>query len=169
MSTPQPATPAMLFDRLDRLAIAHKTISHPAVYTVEEAQAVRDDFPGGHSKNLFLRNKKGQMWLITCEESLVIDLKALAIKLGAGRFSFASTDRLMRYLGVIPGAVTPFAVLNDGQKAVHMVLDRQLLEHDVLNFHPLDNTQTTAISPNDLIRFLNDCNHPPQIIDLVAL
>ena len=155
-----------LLEQLAALDIAHRTVAHAPVYTVAESRELRPDFPGGHSKNLFLRNKKGRMWLVTCLEDRQIDLKRLAEHLGAGRFSFASAERLMRYLGVIPGAVTPFAVVNDRDHVVHMVLDSGLLEHDPLNFHPLDNAMTTAVSPEGLLRFLEHAEHPPQIVDL---
>lgn len=155
-----------LLERLESLDIAHRTVVHRPVYTVAESRELRADFPGGHSKNLFLRNKKGRMWLVTCLEDRQIDLKRLAEHLGAGRFSFASAERLMRYLGVIPGAVTPFAVINDREQAVHMVLDAGLLEHDPLHFHPLDNGMTTAVSAEGLLRFLEHAMHPPQIVDL---
>jgi Ala-tRNA(Pro) deacylase len=161
-----PLTSADLLIRLEALDIAHRTIGHVPVYTVAESRELRDDFPGGHSKNLFLRNKKGRMWLVTCLEDRDIDLKELAERLGAGRFSFGSAERLMRYLGVIPGAVTPFAVINDRGGAVHMVLDAGLLEHDPLNFHPLDNAMTTAISAHELLRFLEVADHAPQIVDM---
>ena len=154
---------------LEKLGVAHRTVRHTPVFTVAESRELRADFPGGHSKNLFLRNKKGRMWLVTCLEDRDIDLKVLAERLGAGRFSFASAERLMGYLGVIPGAVTPFAVINDHQQAVSMVVDAGLLAHDPLNFHPLDNAMTTAISPDDLIRFLEHARHAPQIVDLDLL
>lgn len=161
-----PLSSAELLMRLETLEIAHRTLQHAPVYTVAESRELRADFPGGHSKNLFLRNKKGRMWLITCLEDRDIDLKTLAERVGAGRFSFASAERLMRYLGVIPGAVTPFAVINDHGGVVQMVLDAGLLVHDPLNFHPLDNAMTTAISADGLLRFLKYAEHPPQIVDL---
>jgi Ala-tRNA(Pro) deacylase len=161
-----PLGSAEFLAELESLGISHRTVEHAPVYTVAESKGLRADFPGGHSKNLFLRNKKGRMWLVTCLEDRDIDLKALAERVGAGRFSFASADRLMRYLGVAPGAVTPFAVINDHGGAVQMVLDAGLLTHDPLNFHPLDNAMTTAISPDSLLRFLEHAEHPPQIVDL---
>ncbi len=161
-----PLASSELLTRLEKLGIAHRTVRHAPVYTVAESRELRAGFPGGHSKNLFLRNKKGRMWLITCLEDRDIDLKALAERLGAGRFSFASAERLMRYLGVVPGAVTPFAVINDREQAVSVVVDAGLLAHDPLNFHPLDNAMTTAISADDLLRFLEYANHAPQIVDL---
>ena len=165
----RPLSSADLLARLESLGIAHRTVRHRPVFTVAESRRLREDFPGGHSKNLFLRNKKGRMWLVTCLEDRDIDLKVLAERLGAGRFSFASAERLMRYLGVVPGAVTPFAVANDRDAAVRMVLDAGLLAHDPLNFHPLDNAMTTAIARDDLLRFLEHANHPPEIVDLGAL
>ena len=161
-----PTKPAALLARLEALDIAAKTVSHPPVYTVEEAKALRGELDGAHIKNLFLRNKKGRMWLVTCLEDREIDLKALGAKLEAGRFSFGSAERLMTYLGILPGSVTPFAVINDKEKAVTMVLDRGVLTHDLVNCHPLMNDRTTALSPQDLIRFLEAEDHAPQLIDL---
>ena len=161
-----PLTSAELLARLETLDIAHRTVAHSPVSTVAESKGLRTEFPGGHTKNLFLRNKKGRMWLVTCLEDRVIDLKELAERLEAGRFSFASAQRLMHYLGVIPGAVTPFAVINDHGGVVHMVLDAGLLVHDPLNFHPLDNAMTTAVSAHGLLRFLDYADHPPQIVEL---
>ena len=161
-----PATPNDLFRYLEDLGISTETTHHGAVFTVEEARVERGDLPGGHSKSLFLRNKKEKMWLVVAKEDRPIDLKDLATRLGAGRFSFGSPDRLMRILGVIPGAVTPFAILNDTEGLVQVVLDRGLVESDLLNFHPLDNTMTTAIGSEDLLKFLEATGHDPQMIDL---
>jgi len=162
----RPLTSDELLACLETLDIAHRTTAHAPVFTVAESRGLRVDFPGGHSKNLFLRNKKGRMWLVSCLEDREIDLKNLAERLGAGRFSFASAERLMHYLGVNPGAVTPFAVINDHGGVVHMVVDAGLLEHDPLNFHPLDNAMTTAVSADGLLRFLEYADHPPQIVEL---
>lgn len=162
-----PATPDDLFRRLDELGIATRTFEHPPVFTVAEAKDLRGKLTGGHTKNLFLRNKKGRMWLLVCLEDRDIDLKSLDAKLGSGRLSFSSAERLMTYLGVIPGAVTPFSLINDRAQAVSVVLDKGMMErHDVLNFHPLDNAMTTAIAPADLVRFLEGVAHPPGYIDL---
>ncbi len=162
----KPHTSAQLLARLEELNIPSRTISHPPVFTVEEAKALRGDLPGAHSKNLFLRDKKGSMWLVSCLADKKINLRALGGALGARSLSFASHDRLSRYLGVIPGAVTPFAVINDRAQAVRMVIDRELLSFELLNFHPLDNAQTTAISSADLLKFLRASHHDPQIIAL---
>ena len=161
-----PATPEALFARLEALGIAQRSTSHPAVFTVEESKALCGTLPGVHIKNLFLRNKKGAMWLLTCQEDREIDLKDLGARLGAGRLSFGSAERLMRHLGVIPGAVTPFAVVNDRAGLVAVVLDRALLTAETVNGHPLVNTMTTALSGADLVRFLEAEGHPPQILDM---
>jgi Ala-tRNA(Pro) deacylase len=161
-----PATPADLFRRLEELGIDFRTVEHPAVFTVEESKAYRGELTGSHTKNLFLRNKKGRMWLLVCREDLAIDLKVLGETLGAGRLSFASPERLMRYLGVIPGAVTPFGVLNDTGGKVTVVIERAVLEDEPLNFHPLDNAMTTAVSASDLLEFLEEESHPPEIVEL---
>jgi Ala-tRNA(Pro) deacylase len=160
----KPATAEDLLRRLDELGIDARTINHPPVFTVAEAKALRGEIAGCHTKSLFLRNKKGAMWLVICPEDQPVDLKTLGAQLGAGRFSFCSKERLMRYLGLTPGAVTPFGVLNDTGRKVRVVLGRQLFDHEPLNFHPLDNSMTTSISGNDLIRFLEAEGHPPQIV-----
>lgn len=165
-----PATPGDLFAKLEWLGIATDTIRHAPVYTVEEAKALRGELAGGHTKNLFLRNKKGRMWLLTCLEDREIDLKALDARLESGRLSFGSAERLIKHLGVNPGAVTPFAAINDREGAVQVVLDKAMLEkYEILNFHPLDNAMTTAIAPGDLVRFLDATGHVPQVLDLSDL
>jgi Ala-tRNA(Pro) deacylase len=161
-----PATPEDLFARLEALGIQVTTQRHDPVFTVEEAKALRGALPGGHSKNLFVRNKKGRMWLVVAEEDREIDLKTLGEKIGAGRLSFGSADRLMSHLGVVPGAVTPFALINDREGQVQPVLDAEMMRHEVLNFHPLDNAMTTAIARQDLVRFIEACGHSPEIVDL---
>jgi len=162
----QPTSPDELLARLLELGLSSRTVSHPPVFTVEQAKALRGELPGGHVKNLFLRNKKGAMWLVVAEEDRQIDLKALGEKIGAGRVSFGSPDRLMQYLGVLPGSVTPFGVINDTAREVQVVLDKALLDHDPVNVHPLTNDRTTAISPRDLLTFLDATGHRPQIMDL---
>jgi Ala-tRNA(Pro) deacylase len=159
-------TPDDLFELLRDLGVSASTVTHVAVFTVDQARRVRGELPGGHSKNLFLRTKKGAMWLVVAREDRSIDLKALAERLGSDRLSFGSPERLMGALGVIPGAVTPFAMINDPEGLVQVVLDRGLLELDPLNFHPLDNTMTTAISSEDLLKFLDAVNHRPLVLDL---
>ena len=159
-----PASPSDLFAFLDRLGIAHSTATHPPLFTVEQSRALRGQIPGGHTKNLFLRDKKGALFLVVALEDAVIDLKGLHRRLGAsGRFSFGSAELLMRHLGVVPGAVTPFAAMNDTAGEVTVVLDRAMLEADPLNYHPLDNTMTTSIAASDLLKFLQATGHKPRI------
>lgn len=162
----EPCSPSDLFGFLERLGIATETVHHPPVFTVEEAKRLRGKLPGSHSKSLFLRNKKGRMWLVVAREDRTIDLRDLGERLEAGRLSFGSPDRLMRYLGVIPGAVTPFAIINDREHQVRVVLDREMMEEPPLNFHPLDNSMTTAIQPDDLLRFCSATGHQVRLLEL---
>jgi Ala-tRNA(Pro) deacylase len=159
-----PAAPDDLFAYLDRLGIAHKTVTHPAVFTVEEARELRGAVAGGHTKNLFLRDKKGAAFLVVALENAAIELKSLHRLLGAsGRFSFGSAELMRELLGVEPGSVTPFAAINDTAGRVMVVLDAAMMAHDVLNFHPLVNTGTTTISRDGLVKFLEATGHRPRI------
>ena len=159
-----PATPADLFALLDRLGIAHQTVTHAPLFTVGESQALRGEIPGGHTKNLFLRDKKGALFLVSALEDAAIELKSLHRRLNAsGRFSFGSADLLRASLGIEPGAVTPFAAMNDTERRVTVVLDAALMEHATINCHPLTNTMTTSIARDDLVRFLAATGHPPRI------
>ena len=158
-------SPQQLFARLDQLGIAHRTVEHPPVFTVEEAKALRGDLPGHHIKNLFLRNKKEEMWLVVAIEDRAVDLKRLGERLGAGRLSFGSPDRLRRQLGVEPGSVTPLALINDTERVVRLALDRGLAEGGPVNAHPLVNTMTTALSGADLLRFFAATGHDPLWLD----
>lgn len=159
------ATPADLFTLLDRQGVAYKTVHHPPLFTVEQSQALRGTIPGGHTKNLFLRDKKGALFLVVALEDARIELKGLHRLLGAsGRFSFGSAELLREVLGVEPGAVTPFAVMNDVEGRVSVILDAAMMTHDTLNYHPLDNTMTTSIGRDDLVRFLQATGHEPRIV-----
>jgi len=159
-----PATPAELFACLDSLGIAHKTVTHPPVFTVEEGRELRGAVEGGHTKNLFLRDKKGTVFLVVALENAVIDLKSLHRLLGAtGRFSFGSPELMRELIGVEPGSVTPFSVINDKAGQVTVVLDAAMMEHKILNYHPLVNTGTTTISREGLLRFLEATGHKPRI------
>jgi Ala-tRNA(Pro) deacylase len=164
-----PLTPEQLFCRLDALAIAHRTHSHPPVFTVAEATALRGRLPGGHCKSLFLKDKKGGLWLAVMLEERHCDLKRLAARLGAPRFSFGAATELFAALGVLPGSVTPFALANDAERRVVAVLDAAMLEHDPVNYHPLINDRTTAIAPADLLRFVAASGHVPRIVDFDGL
>ncbi len=158
------ATPDELFAALDRLGIAHPTVSHPPLFTVEQSQGLRGTIPGGHTKNLFLKDKKDALFLVTALEDATIELKSLHRRLGAaGRFSFGSAALMMETLGVLPGAVTPFGAINDTAGRVTVVLDAGLMQNAIINAHPLANTMTTSIARDDLVRFLEATGHPPRI------
>jgi Ala-tRNA(Pro) deacylase len=154
-----------LFAELDRLGISHRTITHPPVFTVEEAKQVRGRIEGGHTKNLFVKDKKDRMFLAVTLEDVPVDLKELGQMLGAsGRLSFASPERLREYLGVEPGSVTPLSIINDVGHHVTPVFDETMLAVNPLNFHPLENTATTAISGADLLKFVAAQGHAPVLL-----
>jgi Ala-tRNA(Pro) deacylase len=137
------------------------------VFTVAQAKALRGELPGAHTKNLFLEDKKGALWLVIALEDRVIDLKELRHRIGAAPLSFAAADVLREVLGVEPGSVTPFALINDEGKRTRVVLDAEMMAaHLVLNFHPLANTATTAIRAPDLLTFIRSCGRVPQIVHL---
>ena len=153
-----------LLARLQSLGIDAKTSTHPPLMTVEDAKRLRGDLPGGHVKNLFLRDRRERFWLLTTLEDTRVDLKRMAQRLDAGRFTFANADQLKALLGILPGAVSPLAVINDTERQVAMVLDEALLAHDPLNVHPLVNDRTTTIPTADLLRFLESCGHKPRLM-----
>jgi Ala-tRNA(Pro) deacylase len=160
-----PATPSDLFAYLDRLGIAHPTVTHAALFTVEQSQSLRGKIAGGHTKNLFLKDKKDALFLVTALEDAVIELKSLHRRIGAsGRLSFGSAELMRATLGIEPGAVTPLAALNDTGGRVSVVLDAELMRHAVINCHPLVNTMTTSLDRDDLVRFLEATGHPPRVM-----
>ena len=169
LSGESPATEEQVLQAIAGMGVEQSTFHHAAVFTVAQAKATRGDLGGSHIKNLFLRNKKGRMWLVTCHEDRQIDLKGLGALVGAGRCSFASAERMMKYLGVSPGAVTPLAIINDPTQAVSVVLDQAVLNDDLINVHPLHNAATTSMSPAGLVRYLDEMKHSPTIIDLDPL
>ncbi len=157
-------TPDQLFSYLDRIGVTHTTVKHPPLFTVEQSRSLRGQIPGGHTKNLFLRDKKHELYLVVALEDAEIDLKSLHRTLGAtGRFSFGASDLLREVLGVEPGAVTPFGTINDTHGRVSVVLDAAMMEHETLNYHPLVNTMTTSIARDDLVKFLETTGHVPRI------
>lgn len=162
---------ARLWERLAALRIETRTVTHPPVFTVEEAKAMRGSLAGGHCKSLFLRDKRHH-YLVVALEDRRIDLKALRPALGAGNLSFASAERLIAMLGVEPGSVTPLALINApdpaAEPALSVVLDRAMLDHDPLNYHPLSNDATTAIAPLGLVRFIRSCGREPVVVDFDA-
>ena len=159
-----PATREDLFARLDQLGITTTTVDHAPVYTVEESQALCGGIPGGHCKNLFLKDKKGVLWLVVTLEDAQVDLKTLPKTIGSGRLSFGKSELLGEVLGVQPGSVTPFALINDVDRKVEVVLDETMLSHEVLNYHPLKNDATTSIASSDLVKFVESCGHTPKIV-----
>jgi Ala-tRNA(Pro) deacylase len=156
-----PATPADLFARFGALGIAHDTHPHRPIFTVEEGADLKAALPGGHSKNLFLKDKKGALFLLSALGDTKIDLNAVSKLIGAGRFSFGNAELLMQHLGVTPGSVTLFALINDPEKRVTLILDEGFFAHDPINFHPLRNDATTAISPADMLKFIRSLGREP--------
>lgn len=159
-----PATRDDVLKRLEALGIDSRTVDHPPLFTVEESRALRGKIPGAHTKNLFLKCKKGTLWLVVALEDAGIDLKRLHGKIGSGRLSFGRAELLMEVLGVPPGSVTPFSLMNDTERRVNVVLDAAMMRHEVLNFHPLVNTATTTIARDDLLAFIRDCGHEPKVL-----
>lgn len=166
----RPVDRTALLAFLEQQGIRTTTHEHPPLFTVEDSRKLRGQIDGGHTKNLFLKDKKGNYFLLTAEESTVINLKTLHKLLGgASRFSFGKPDALMQHLGVIPGAVTAFGIINDTDGAVTFAMDKKLMEYDILNCHPLVNDATTQIARDDLLRFAEMCDHAPMIVDLDAV
>jgi len=157
-----------LLARLDELEIDHETIDHPAVFTVDEAQAHTAHLPGGHCKSLFLKDKKGGLWLLVCLDRRRIDMNRLSKVLGSPRLSFGKPELLLEVLGIAPGSVTPFALINDDSHRVQPLLDKAMLDYDLLNYHPLTNEATTTIKASDLPRYIQAIGHDVRIIDLDA-
>jgi Ala-tRNA(Pro) deacylase len=162
-----PASPEDLLAYLAALGIETETVDHPPLFTVEDSQALRGEILGGHTKNLFLKDKKGRLFLLVLGEEAVIDLKRVHETIGAqGRVSFGSADLLEDVWGVRPGAVTPFGAINDKAAKVSVVLDEAMMRHERLNFHPLINTRTTGLKSSDLIKFLRETGHEPLVVAL---
>jgi Ala-tRNA(Pro) deacylase len=162
-----PASREDLMYYLDSLSIAVATVDHPPVFTVEEAQALRGTIAGAHSKNLFLKDKKGALFLVVAREEAAIDLKRLHGRIGAsGRLSFGQADLLLDKLGVTPGSVTPFGLINDRPPSMRVILEAELIAAETVNFHPLVNTATTSLTSAALLTFIRATGHEPEIIDL---
>ncbi len=159
-----PASRAELFALFDRLHIQTVTFDHEPVFTVEQAKQVHDEVAGGHCKNLFCKDEKGVLWLIVALEDAVIDLKAAPAKIGSKRLSFGKPELLKEVLGIEPGSVTPFSLINDKMNRVNVILDEAMMKHDLLNFHPLKNDATTTIASADLLTFIKAGGHNPRIV-----
>lgn len=167
-TTPGMATPDDLFERLSELGIKTETHSHAPVYTVEESRQLRGALPGAHCKTLYFKDKKGALWLCVVEESRRMNIRALSDLIGSARLSFARPERVKSDLGVEPGAVTPFALINDTACNIGVILDADVMAAETAHFHPLVNDRTTAIAPGDLLKFLRAGGHDPRTLDLLT-
>ncbi len=157
-----------LFRRFDELGLETSTVSYPSHQTVEEGKALRGEMSGTFTKNLLLKDKKGRLFLVVAHEDRELDLKSLHSRIGASRsLRFASAEQMYEVLKIVPGALTPLAVLNDGESLVTVVVDAELMNSEQLNFHPLVNTESTGISADDLITFIASCKREALIVDLV--
>ena len=161
-----PLPPLALLERFSALELPVALHHHPAIFTVAEGKDLERDIHGTHTRNLFLKDKKEKMFLVTLTQETQIDLKKLSVLLGVGRLSFGSPERLWSFLGVRPGSVSPLAILNDHEKQVSLILEKKMMEQTLVNFHPLINTMTIGLTPSDLMTFLEKHDITPQIIDL---
>ncbi|MDR6532219.1 Ala-tRNA(Pro) deacylase [Caulobacter rhizosphaerae] len=162
-------TRADLLSFLDAHGVAHATLDHPPVFRVEEGLEIKAALPGGHTKNLFLKDAKGQLWLISALGETAIDLKRLHTVIGSARLSFGNAELMLETLGVTPGSVTAFGLINDTDHRVRFVLDAALAKADPVNFHPLSNDATTAVSQAGFRRFLAALGVTPMIVDFAAM
>ena len=162
-------TRADLIAFLDQLGVEHTTIDHPAVFRVGEGDEIKAALPGAHTKNLFLKDGKGQLWLISAEGHTPIDLKRLPAVIGSARLSFGNAALMEETLGVTPGSVTAFGLINDASHRVRFVLDRALAEAEIVNFHPLTNTATTGVSQAGFRKFLAALGVEPLVVDFATM
>lgn len=163
---PLPTTPEDLFRILDTLGIVYKLYRHDPIFTVAEGEHLKREIPGTHCRNLFLADKKKVMYLVVAANETPVDLKALEAKLGSARLSFGSAERLWTYLGIRPGSVCPFTLLNDKAHQVNLVLDARMMEAELVCYHPLDNAMTIALTPADLMKFFEYTGHAPRLLEL---
>lgn len=161
-----PLTPDDLLGRLTDMGISFALHHHPAFFTVAEGEAFEKNIPGLHCRNLFLRDKKKNNFLLCLQNATAVDLKKLQPVIGSDRLSFGSPDRLWEYLGVKPGSVCAYAIANDRHQDVKICLDASMMGAEVVNFHPLINTMTIGVKPADLVRFIESCGRTPYILDL---
>jgi Ala-tRNA(Pro) deacylase len=159
-------TPDVLFERLKSLRIETQTHSHPAVFTVDDAKKHCSHLAGSHCKNLFLKDKKGVLFLIVATNTQLINLKHLRKQIGSNHLSFGKPDLLRKILGVEPGSVSPFALINDTKRCIEVILDKEMMQRSLLNFHPLTNCLTTSITPTDLLVFIQNTGHSPALVKL---
>ena len=173
MTEDKPTEPAFDRDRLlDWMAengVAQTTHDHPAVFRVEEGLELKAAMPGAHTKNLFLKDKKGRLWLISARQDTVVDLKRAPKTIGSDRLSFGNEGLLYETLGLTPGSVTALGLINDTDRRVTFVLDKALWDADIVNFHPLTNTATTGLAQADFRRFLTLVGREPVVVDFGKL
>ncbi|MCK5284858.1 MAG: prolyl-tRNA synthetase associated domain-containing protein [Alphaproteobacteria bacterium] len=165
-NVPLPTSPDILLKTLDMLDIDYRIYKHEPIFTVEEGIHLKAEIPGVHCRNLFLRDKKKKMFLVVAANETKINLKTLPDLIGSARLSFGSTERLWMYLGIRPGSVCPFCVMNDKEHAVQVILDASMMKADIVNYHPLDNAQTISLTPDNMLKFFTHTGHKPQIIDI---
>jgi len=164
-----PTSPEKITQILDSIYIKYDLHHHEAVFSVKDAAKVETTIAGAHCRNMFLRDKKKKMFLLTLQNETPVDLKKLEKRLSCGRLSFGSPERLFDYLGVHPGSVCPFSVINDDAHDVTLILEKEMMGRDLVTYHPLLNTMTLALAPADLIKFLDHIGHPYEIIDLACV
>lgn len=163
-----PINTSFLISILDNLEINYQIFDHEPIFTVAEGEHLKANIPGTHCRNLFVRDKKGRMFLVVVANETAVDLKKLSGLLDCGRLSFGSPERLWQHLGIYPGAVCPFTVINDKDHQVDVILDRFMMDQEIVNYHPLDNAKTISVRPADLLKFLDSTGHKPRILDLSA-
>jgi Ala-tRNA(Pro) deacylase len=153
----------------DAHGVDHATTDHEAVFRVGEGEGIKDGIPGAHTKNLFLKDAKGRLWLISAKDDTVIDLKRLHTVIGSARLSFGPAELMVETLGVTPGSVTAFGLVNDTDGRITFVLDKALADAAQVNFHPLTNTATTTVSQSGFRRFLAALGRTPVVVDFPTL
>jgi len=163
---PLPTTSEALFSHFERLSLSYKLYRHDPVFTVEESQHLTETIPGTHCRNLFVRDKKEIMFLVVVPNETKVDMKKLEGVLGCARLSFGSPDRLWKYLGVRPGSVCPYSIINDTGNNVRIVLDKGMMAADLVTYHPMENHMSVTMTPADLTKFIESTGHVPHIIDL---
>jgi Ala-tRNA(Pro) deacylase len=161
-----PTSPAQLLALFDDLGISYRVYDHAPIFTVQEGVHLKESIPGVHCRNLFLRDKKEIMYLVVLTNETMVDLKGLEKLLNCGRLSFGSPERLWKYLGITPGSVCPFTVINDKNHEVTVILDAKMMAAEAVSYHPLDNRQTVNLTPADLLEFFAHTGHKPIILDL---
>lgn len=161
-----PTSPEALMAKLEELGIAYTLHHHQAVFTVAESDKVDAQIDGTHCRNLFLRDKKKKNFLLVLQNATDVDIKKLPAIIKSYRLSFGSSERLWEYLGVRPGSVCPFAIMNDTNHQVKILLDKSMMETNIVNYHPLLNTMTIGLKPTDLLKFIETTGHEAHIVDL---